>query len=177
LSYACKARHHRPGQQGDAILSALAVPNEYLLVTKVDILDAQPETFAQAQPGPVQQVRHQPLVALLPSKDAAHFVHSQHSGAPGGAFGALQSVKPRQWQQQNFFVEEQDGRERLVLRCGSHIALSREMIQKCSDFQRAHLRRVALVMEVDKPPDPMDVGTFGPQAVMPSPYGVPYLLD
>jgi len=46
-------------------------------------------------------------------------------------------------------------------------ALGRQPAEEAADLWRAHLRRVAFLMEEDVTPDPLDVGIFGTQAVVP----------
>jgi hypothetical protein len=65
-------------------------------------------------------------------------------------------------------IQKQDRRQRLVLgRCGD-IAPHGKMGQKHRHLGLAHLRRMPLALEQDKPLDPIDVALLGAQAVMPA---------
>jgi len=48
----------------------------------------------------------------------------------------------------------------------SHVALDGQRAQEPRDLGRAHLRRVALVVEQDEAPDPAHVGLLGTQAAV-----------
>ena len=63
-------------------------------------------------------------------------------------------------------IEEKQSAECLVLRRGADFLFNRQMGQVGVDFGFGHLRRMALVMEKDKPLDPMAIGLLGSSAVM-----------
>jgi hypothetical protein len=67
---------------------------------------------------------------------------------------------------QHMAVEEKQRAERLVLRRSADFLLHRQMGQVGVDLGFGHLRRVAKVVEIDKPLDPMAIGLLGPSTVM-----------
>lgn len=89
----------RKGNQ--TVFPALAVSYHDLLVTEVDILHAQAQTFGHPQAGPVHQIHHKPKTAVhynfLPSK------HNRHSLLRLGTYNV---VKPFQLNTQDSFLEK-----------------------------------------------------------------------
>ncbi len=63
-------------------------------------------------------------------------------------------------------VEEQECREGLVPRRGSDLPLDGQMGEERIDLRFGHPRRVADVVEMDVPLDPMAVGLLGARAAM-----------
>ena len=51
-------------QHGGAILAALAAAHKKEVLAEIDILDAQPHAFHQAQTGPVKQFCHEGMSAI-----------------------------------------------------------------------------------------------------------------
>ena len=66
---------------------------------------------------------------------------------------------------EHFPVEEQQRRQRLVLRAGGHLPLHRQRGQEALHLRRPHLTRVPTIIGQDVAPDPTDISPFGPQAV------------
>src|SRR6185312_9450578 len=64
-------------------------------------------------------------------------------------------------------VEEEQRRERLVLRRSRDVALRREPAQERRHLGRAHRRGMALAMEAHEVPDPVPIRLLRAQAVMP----------
>ena len=67
----------------------------------------------------------------------------------------------------NRSIQEQSSGECEVLRIGRDIPIDREVAQEHRDFGPTHLSGVPLAMEVDEPFDPVHIGFFGPQAIVP----------
>jgi len=63
-------------------------------------------------------------------------------------------------------IEEEEGIEGLVLGGGGDVPVHGQVGEKGLDFGRAHVIGVALVMEQDVTPDPVQVSGFGANGVM-----------
>jgi hypothetical protein len=87
----------------------------------------------------------------------------RHALRPLGAGDRLQ---PRQLDAEHLAIEEQQCRQRLVLRTRRHVARDGQVREECLDFGPAHVARMALVVEQDEPAYPADVRSFGASAVM-----------
>src|SRR5690606_25950204 len=74
-------------------------------------------------------------------------------------------------------VQEQQRRQRLVLRPGRHVALGRKQGQERLDLPLPDLPRVALAIDQDETPDPAHVRLLRTQAVMLQPQPLPPLVE
>lgn len=54
---------HGGGQRHDPVLVALAVANKELVLATFDVVDSQPETFAQTQPATVDELERSAIAA------------------------------------------------------------------------------------------------------------------
>ena len=77
---------------------------------------------------------------------------------------------------EDFAVEEEQGREGLILCGGGDAAVGCEVGEVLSDFVGAHLCRVALAVKDDEALDALDVGGFGTDAIMLQAQGAPALV-
>ena len=66
-------------------------------------------------------------------------------------------------------VEEEQGGEGLVLRGGRHVLVDGKWGEEGFDFGCGHVGRVALVVEEDVAPDPVQVGGLGARRVVSAP--------
>ena len=156
-----RGRQHR-----HPILVALAVADDDLVRREVDVLHAQATAFQQAQPRAVQQERHEPWHAVEPLEDGADLVPRQHDGQMQGPLGADDVVEPRKLDAEHLAVEKEQGAQGLVLGGGRDLVVNGERGQEGGDLGCAHLGRVALAVEEDVPPDPVDVRLLGAAAVV-----------
>jgi hypothetical protein len=75
------------------------------------------------------------------------------------------------------FVEKQQRTECLILCGGADALVDGEKRQKPRDFGDAHLGRMRLAVEDDVAADPVDVGLFGPPAVMPGTNRIAHAIE
>jgi len=105
-----KMRHERPpkagGQEGDAILGALAVAHRDLAAVEVDVLDAQPAAFHEPQAGSIHERPHEPTAAGEPAEDCIHFGPGQDDGKMDGAPGANDILQPLESAAEDLLVKE-----------------------------------------------------------------------
>src|SRR5206468_7698961 len=114
----------------------------------------------------IQEAADQMVDAVQMAQDALDFAGGQDDGETDWTFGALDALEPRQFDAENFLVEEQDSALGLILGRGRHVVGDCQIRQECFDFERAEFRRVALVVKDDKSSNPLDIGLFCAKAVM-----------
>ena len=156
-----QGRHQRGGQHHRAVLAALAAAHDERAAFEIDILDAQLQRLGDAQPGAVEQLREQALLALQQRQDARHFVGRQHHRQTRLALRAADGFHPRQVLREHLLVQEQQRRQRLPVRGDGHAALDRQPGQEGLDLGPAHVARMAHAVEAHERPHPMDVGLLG----------------
>ena len=119
-----EVRLQRPAEplreDGNAFPHTLAFSNGNLAISKIDILDAQPETFEQAQTAPVEEVCHDPVISLQMGENGASFGSRKDDGKLGRAANALDGDE-FELPIEHLLVEEEQGAESLVLRGSRNI--------------------------------------------------------
>jgi hypothetical protein len=111
------------------------------------------------------------------SEQRLHFELGQHYRQPHRALGSIQTVEPGQCMAQGVAIQEPKRCEGLILSGGRYMALRSKMVEKRSDFGRAHFRRVALAGEIDESLDPVDIGFFGATAVVSAAYRLAHAVE
>ena len=69
---------------------------------------------------------------------------------------------------ENLAVQEQQGRESLILSAGRNLFLERQVSQELFDFRRSHLGGVAEAVEADEAAIPVYISGFGARGVGPT---------
>lgn len=69
---------HRLWQHRDAVLFALTIVHDELLIGKIHIFHPQTETFHQTQTHPIEQTSHQPACPIELCQHGLHLCHTQH---------------------------------------------------------------------------------------------------
>ncbi|MBI2187338.1 MAG: hypothetical protein HYU37_09520 [Acidobacteria bacterium] len=156
----------RRRQHRHPILPALPLPHDDLLAIEVEILDPKLETFFETEPGAVEQHHHQPLRAGELLEERADLVSVEHYRQPFRRTRPHNRWNVADGHRQHVFIEKQQRTECLILCGGADVLVDREKRQKPRDFRDAHLGGMCLAMEEDVAADPVDVGLFGPPAVM-----------
>jgi hypothetical protein len=159
-------RYQRLRQHRYAILRPLAVANQNLAPLEIEILHPQANAFHQAHAAAVKQTREQRMNSLHPVENALHLVARQHHRQARRPLGSHHAVEPRQVNAQDLPVQEQQGRQRLVLRRRGHLAFHGQVCEKGLDFARPHVPRMALVVEEDESPRPLNILCFGSDTIM-----------
>ena len=85
-----------PRQHRDAVLGALAVPDDDEVRREVDVLDAQVRGFEKAEAGAIEEQRHEARHALELLEHGPDLVTREHDGQPLRPAGANEIVEPRQ---------------------------------------------------------------------------------
>ena len=87
-----------------------------------------------------------------------HLFAGEHHRQSLGTLGAADLLHPRQVDTENLAIQEQQGRQGLVLGGRRHPALRGEPCQEGLDLQRTHRAGMALAVGEDEAADPADVG-------------------
>jgi hypothetical protein len=99
-------------------------------------------------------------------EDAAHFLGREDDGDVAGEGRALELREPGELYFQDFAVEEEQGRERLVLGGSGDVPVGGEVGEEGGDLLAAEFGGVAQAVEVDVPLDPEKVCLFGAAAIV-----------
>ena len=154
-------------ENGDAVLFALAIADEDLLVTKVDVLHPEANTVHQAQAGAIEQIGHEPVGAGHLGQDGLDFVAGEDDGQADGAFGAFDVIDPAEGMLQHSVIQKQQCAEGLILSGSGDLAVDGEMGQESADIIFPEFIRVLFAMEKDKAANPLEVGFLGADGIMP----------
>jgi len=154
------------GQEGDAVLGALALANGDGAGAEVDVLDPEAAALHESHAGSVEQAGHEPGRAVEEIEDRAYLVACQDDGQAAGLLGAHDSLEPVHSLGKDVAIEEEQRIERLVLSGGADLADDRKAGEEPDDFGVAHLRGMPLAVEVDEAPDPVGVRAIGGAAVV-----------
>src|SRR5262249_55232046 len=96
----------RGRQDGHAVLSALAVADDDLTVTEVDIFNAQAEALEDPHAGPVEKGRDEPLGTLEAHEEGAGFLSGEDDGEARWVLGADDSIEPLEGLVEDVAIEE-----------------------------------------------------------------------
>ena len=162
-------RHQRRRQHGPAILAALALPHRDLVAGEIHVLHPQADAFHQPHPGAVQQPRQHRHAPLHVGQQCPHFGLRKDRGNAPRPLGAHHVVHPGQLHAQHVAIEEQDGRQGLVLGAGRHVPLHRQTGQERLDVRRPQLTGMTCPIGQDEPPYPSQIRPLGTQAVVTDP--------
>lgn len=106
----------RRGEQRRPVLLHLAISNQHLIRSKIDIYDPQTGAFHESETGAVHQRPHQPWDPVKMSQNGLHFRLGQDDGAAARPLGADHAIEPRQLFLQDFFIQKEHGAQGLILR-------------------------------------------------------------
>ena len=154
-------------ENSDPVLLALAIADNNLMVTKVDILHSEADTVHQAQAGAIEEIGHEPVGAGHLGEDGLDFVAGEDDGQTDGAFGAFDVLDPAEGLLQHGIVQEQQGAEGLILSGSSDLTGHSQMGQESADIIFSEFIRVLFAMEKDKAANPLEVGFLGADGIMP----------
>ena len=140
--------------------------NQQFHTGEIDVLDPQAQRIENPQSRSIQEQCHQARHAIKAAKHGTHLLAREDNRQPLGTFGADHSFNQARIDFQHTAIEKEQGAKGLVLGGGRNVSVNGQMGQKGIDLGRPHLQRVALVVEENVPLDPIDVGCFGPDAVV-----------
>jgi len=142
----------------------LPFAHDQLAARKPEVLDAQPHALHQAKPAAVEQRRHQPFASVELREHRAHLVARQHDRQPRRTPRAPDVVHPRQLHPDHLAVEEQQRRERLILRRWRNRATRSEIRQKRLDLPFPQRARVPPAICRDEATHPSEIRILRPDA-------------
>ncbi len=163
------------GSMVSSIRIALPTPYSDLVQAEIEILDSQTQSLEKPQPGSVQQPGNELLHASHTPENRPHLIPREYHREAVGLLGSHQIGDPGDLLAQDFTVEKQQRRERLVLGRCAHSAMDGETGQKRGHLAAAHLGRMPYAMKTHVALDPAGVGLLRPATVMPQPQRRPHL--
>ena len=172
-----QGRNQRGRQHDDAVLRALAFTNDQRAMREIDILHPQTQPLHDAHAGAVQQLGDQLLFATQGREQAHHLVLREHDGQPNTALGPADLIHPRQIEAQHLLIEEQQSRQRLLMRGHRDTPLGCEPGQKRFDLRATQIRRMPHLMEAHKGPYPMEIGLLRSNAVVQIANALAHLIE
>ena len=147
-------------------LPPLPWPHDDLAAHELHILHAQGQALVDAHAGAVHEPRHQRVHAVHAVEDRSHLVVRQHGGQALRAAGARDPLERLELEAEHLAIQEEDRRERLVLRRCRDATLVGERGEERDDMLRAQLAGMAPAVEADEALHPLRIGALGAQAVV-----------
>ena len=145
---------------------------------ELDVLDADPEPFEEAEARAVEEARHEARRAVHRAQHRLDLVPRQDDRQPPRTLRSRERVDEPERAAEHGVVEEEDRRERLVLRRRSDVPVFGQMREEGGDVPLAERGRVlrppnGVSVEEAEAADPRGVGLIGPDGVVPDPTGGP----
>lgn len=109
--------------------------------------------------------------------EGKHFLMGEYYRKPLGLFGSDHVLKLSDFNLENLMIKLDDGVERLILSAGGHVAIDGQMGEVSFNIGFAHIAGMSFVVKKDKTFDPLNIGSFGVQAVVPEPQTVSDLVQ
>ncbi len=80
-------RNDAVGEHGDAVVAAFSIIDNDAVIFKINILDAEAQTFHEAEAAAVHDLRHEFVLACHVGDDGAHFFYREYVGDAFSFFG------------------------------------------------------------------------------------------
>ena len=154
------------GEHRRSILRAFSAADHDLVTIEIDVLNAEVQAFTEAETGAVHELRGEPRIGFEMGQHRADFVAAHHDRQPDRFLRADDAPEIAYRATEDGAIEEEQGRERLVLGRSAHVLLDREPREEGIDRAFGHDGRHPLGMERQEAPDPMDIRLFGAGTVM-----------
>jgi hypothetical protein len=135
-------------------------------MAEIDVLHAKLQAFIDPHPGAVQQLGKQPVLAFEQAQNAGHLVGQQDHRQSSLRAGYADFGHPGQVGTEHLAVEEEQRRQRLLVRRGRHAPGVGQPGEERLELAAAHGCRVAQAMESDKSAHPVDISLFRSYAVV-----------
>ena len=152
------------GQEGDAFAQAFAFAHGDLFVTEVDIFDPKTQAFEQAQTAAIEEMGHEPIVALEPGEDGARFGTGKDHRDFRRSLGPLE-IDELEFALEHMLIKEKQRAKSLVLGRGSDVSVDGQMIKEGGDLIFPHIAGVPLIVEENEAADPIEVRLLGADGV------------
>ena len=156
-------------KEGDPIAIALPTSHGDLVRSEIEALDPESSAFEETEARTVKQNADQPDRATQGEQHGAHLLPRQDDRQAVRPGRPDEVVEPWQIHAKDPTVEEQQRRQRLVLRRCADSALDGESGQEPRHLGGANLGGVTLPVKQNVAPYPAKVGVLSPTAVMADP--------
>ena len=163
------------GQHGDTVFFAFAITDGKTLLCKINVFYTQAGTLANTQAATIEQFRHKLRCARHGIDNSYHFFFVQ-DGREAFGFAGANRFDGVERLIEDFFVEEDDGAEGLVLGRGSDFALGGEVGDEGFDFGNSHSFGVAPVVKEDEAAAPVYIGFFSAKGEVLGPESFAHLV-
>jgi hypothetical protein len=159
------------GQHHHAVLRALAFAHDDGALLELEVLDAQAQRLEQPHARAVEQLPDQSPAGpwrgcACRAASSGHLVGRQHHRQPAVLARAADLAHPGQLKAQHLLVQEQQGRQGLLVGGRRHLPLGRQPGQEGFDLGPRQLGRMAQAVVADEGAHPVHIGLFGAQAVV-----------
>ena len=166
------------GEHGDAVVSAFSIVDNDAMIFKIDIFDAQAQTFHEAQSAAVHDLYHEFVRACHVGDDCTHFFCGEYVRDTFSFFGSDEVEGGLvEFDVEGVAVEEEDGADGLVLGGGRGFPIHDEVGDELVDLWDTHFSRVSFVVKEDVFANPLDVGLFGAVRVLFEANIIPKLVE
>jgi hypothetical protein len=172
-----QARLDAAGKHRPTILLPFATPDHDLMAVEIEIFDAQLERLLKPEPSPVEQRHDEPRDSCQLVYDGAHLVNAEDDRDAYRAVCVRHVIDRSGIKTKHVPIQEQERAERLVLCRRADLLNHREVREIPTDLVAAHLRRMSLAVENNKPSNPRGVGFFCPAAVVTKPNGLANTIE
>jgi len=152
------------GQECHPVAVGFGVVDDDEQVLEVEVLDAQAQGFEQPQTAAVEEAGDEVRHGVELGEDAQAFVMTEVGLDVGGSLGT-HDVEVVKRKAEDIAVQEQEGRESLVLSGGSNLFLGGKVAEELFDFGCPHCAGVAESVEADKTFVPLDIGFLSADGV------------
>ena len=153
-----------PGEHGEAILLAFAVSNGDLVHFEINVFDPEAQALHEAQARSVQEGSHEVGGAIERTEDRADLGPGEDDGEAFGPPGGGNAYEGRQWNAEDFAVEEQEGIAGDVLGGSGDVFFDGQVGEVVPNGIRSEGGGVPFAVEDDEAPDGGKVAVFGAEA-------------
>lgn len=131
----------RAGQRDDAMFAALAVVDSDGSLAEIEVLNAQPHAFHEAQAGAIHELGREFPRMIKQGDDAADFIAGHNGWRPAEAAGGGEAVDGEFRYAEDVSSEKNNGIECLGLGSGRNVTLKGEVIEVTGDTGKGGISR------------------------------------
>ena len=146
------------------ILPPLAVAHEDLAPLEVELLHTKSCALQKPKPCAIEELCHERRHAIQSAKNRHDLALGQNDRNPVRPLRPSEVSDVRENNPQDVRIEEQNPRERLILRRCRNLLLAGQMTKERLDLVRAELGRMPASVKDDESPNPSRVSLGGPRA-------------
>ena len=154
------------GKEGTAVPFSLRVTDDDLVESEIDVLDPELERLEEAQAGAIEKGRDEERGAVELLEEAKDLVAGEDDREAPGAAGAGNLSEVPERLPEHVLVEEEKGRQGLVLGGGGDVFLDGQGREEGGDLGGSEVAGVTAAMDPEVTADPVEVGLLGPPAVV-----------